>query len=43
MYRNFDEMIAEGEKDMMNVNSKDIIEAEENLKKDNTKENIENI
>jgi hypothetical protein len=43
MYRNFDELIAEGEKDMMNVNSKDIIEAEENLKKDNTKENIENI
>ena len=41
MFRNFDEMIAEGEKDMMNVNSKDINEAEENLKKDNTKENIE--
>lgn len=41
MYRNFDEKIAIGEKDMMNVNSKDISEAEENLKKDNVEENID--
>ena len=41
MYRNFDELIAVGEKDMMNVNSKDINEAEENLKKDNVEENID--
>jgi hypothetical protein len=41
MYRNFDELIAEGERDTMNVNSKDISEAEENLKKDNVEENID--
>jgi len=43
MYKNFDELIAVGEKDMMGISGKDITEVEEKLKKDNTKENINDI
>ena len=41
MYRNFDELIAEGEKDMMGISQKDIVEEDKNLKKDNVEENID--
>lgn len=40
MYRNFDELIAVGEKDMISISQKDIVE-EEKLKKDNVEENVE--
>ena len=41
MYRNFDELIAEGERDMMGISQKDVVEEEQNLKKDNVEENVE--
>ena len=44
MYRNFDELIAEGEKDMMAISQKDIVEEDLNpkkSKKDNVEENVE--
>ena len=41
MYKNFDELIAEGERDMMGISGKDITEVEEKLKKDNVEENID--
>ena len=41
MYRNFDELIAEGERDMMGISQKDVVEEEENLKKTNVEENVE--
>ena len=42
MYKNFDELIAEGEKDTIGISGKEINEVEEKLKKD-TKENIEKV
>jgi len=44
MYKNFDELIAEGERDMMAISQKDIVEEETNTKKskkDNVEENVE--
>tara|TARA_R100000734_G_C3319246_1_gene114767 strand:+ start:2865 stop:3701 length:837 start_codon:yes stop_codon:yes gene_type:complete len=44
MYKNFDELIAEGERDMMAITQKDIVEEETNTKKskkDNVEENVE--
>jgi hypothetical protein len=44
MYRNFDELIAEGERDMMAISQKDIVEEDLNpkkSKKDNVEENVE--
>lgn len=41
MYRNFDELIAEGEKDLMGISQKDVMEEEQNLKKTNVEENVE--
>ena len=41
MYKNFDELVAEGEKDMVGLSGKEINEAEENLKKDNVEENVD--
>ena len=42
MYKNFDELIAVGEKDTIGISGKEINEVEEKLKKD-TKENIEKV
>ena len=44
MYKNFDEVIAVGEKDTIGISQKDIVEdqnAKEKLKKDNVEENVE--
>tara|TARA_R100000734_G_C3259784_1_gene58810 strand:+ start:106 stop:402 length:297 start_codon:yes stop_codon:yes gene_type:complete len=41
MYKNFDEVIAVGEKDMMGISQKDVTEEEQNLKKTNVEENVE--
>ena len=44
MYKNFDELIAEGERDMMAISQKDIVEEQTNTKKskkDNVEENVE--
>jgi hypothetical protein len=46
MYRNFDELIAVGEKDMISISQKDIVESEnmdekKKSKKDNVEENID--
>ena len=41
MYKNFDEVIAVGEKDMMGISQKDVTEEEEKLKKTSVEENVE--
>ena len=41
MYKNFDEVIAVGEKDMMGISQKDVTEEEQNLKKTTVEENVE--
>jgi len=43
MYRNFDELIAEGERDLMGISQKDVMEEEQNLKKDNVEENVDEV
>jgi hypothetical protein len=42
MYKNFDELIAEGEKDLLGISQKDVTEEEEKLKKTTVEENVEN-
>ena len=41
MYKNFDEVVAVGEKDMMGISQKDVTEEEQNLKKTTVEENVE--
>lgn len=41
MYASFTRLIAEGEKDLMGISQKDVVEEEQNLKKENVEENVE--